>query len=271
MIVRLFRQFSKNTKRPSFIPDNMTNFNFEENRTHIKDLEKALKQQNELEDSVDKPKAKKKVSQIKKDVNSDITDFHLWRELDYNKNVMYETDAKSKVDGKLKARPIDLWNAFGMPHFAHSELYKASSVFVFQDNFLDTYYLYDHQKEGVQGDPYEFYFNFWQSEIEHEFRITHTEYANRYKFKRMVYKIMEEVKQNPEEGFEKKAEKLVGNIELYDNYNTNYEIRTDPAIFKHKRADFGKSKINFEEEIDFDQFIPPSVDIREEPDVQRVE
>ena len=146
MIIRVFRQFSKNIKRPTILSDKATNFNFEENREYIKDLEKALKQKSDLEMQVDAPKAKKKISRIRKDINSDITGFQLWRELDYNKNNIYDTGERYKVEGKLKTRPIDLWNAFGMPHFAGGELYKASSVYVFQDNFLDTYYLFDKKR-----------------------------------------------------------------------------------------------------------------------------
>lgn len=275
---KLTRLFSKGPKRPSFLYDKITNFNFEEHRDHIKQFASALKQKTNLTQKVDEPVSKKKVSRIKKDVDADTTNYHIWRELEYNKNFSYPVDITFTVNGKIRLRPIDLSTAFGLPHLAGIEMPKSNAVFVFQDNYLDTFFLYDHQKEGKPEREFEFFWEFWKSEEEHEFRISHTDYAHRYKFKRMLYETVEKVNSGELLGFEAMVEKERGSsqVELFDDFEKEYNMIGGelPAVFKHKRKDFekfGKSQMGYIEDKEFDKEVERAVDLRKDADAYVVE
>ena len=270
----LLRKFARKIKRPEFLEQKFFNFNFEENREYISKLEAAYNQRDELNKKLNEPVKEKRESRIRKDMNSDITDYYIWREFDYNIEQKATDQMTHIVRGKIELKPNELITAFGMPLRAGPEFYKATSVYIFQDSFLDTYYIYDHHPENITDEYFEFYKTFWQSEEPHEFRISHTRYANRYKFKKLVYKMVEDVKNNPEHAFDVISEKKHGKPELYDEYGVEYTMNVSPPVFRHNRKEFdkyGRSKMDYMNDKEYDAELKPAVDIRKDPKVELVE
>ena len=270
----LLRTFARNIKRPPHLDPRAPNYNFEDNKEYTKKLAEAYKQRDELTKKLDEPVREKKKTRIIKDMNSDITDYYIWREFDYEIDPKSSEVIKHVVNGKIELRPKEVLNAFGEPFKAGPEFYKATSVYVFQDSFLDTFYLYDFQSEYPQVDFFEFRKSFWESEDLHEFRISHTKYANRYKFKRLMFKMVEDVKNNPEDAYELITEKKHGKIEFYNQYGAEYKIETSPPVFRHSRKEFdkvGKSKMDYIVDKEFDMEIKPAVDITKDPDVEVIQ
>lgn len=269
----LLKSFARSVKRPPFLEPKTKNFNFEDNNEYTKKLEKAYKQREEFTKKLAEPTKEKKLSKIRKDMDSEITDYYIWREFEYQMEPKSGGTMTQIVDGKIQLKPKEVINTFGEPLRAGNEFYKANFLYVFQDSFLDTFFLYDCQPEAATNDFFELYKTFWQSEELHEFRISHTRYANRYKFKRMLYKMVEDVRLNPEHAFNELALKKFGKIEMYDEFGKDYKIEVSPPVFRHNRKEFdkvGASKMTYINDKDFDSEMKPAVDIRSDPNIELV-
>ena len=270
----LLKSFARKITRPSFLEPKTKNFNFEDNQDYTKKLETAYRQREDLTKKLTEPLKLRKETKIRKDLNSDITDYYIWREFDYSVEQKSTGQLTNVVDGKIELKPKELFKTFGEPLRAGNEFYKGNFLYIFQDSFLDTFFLYDFHHEIVTEDFFEYYKKFWQLDEQREFRICHTRYANRYKFKRMLYKMVEDVRNNPDHAYDAIAEKKQGKIEFYDQYAQEYKIEDSPPVFRHARKEFDKvggTKMNYINDKEFDAEIRPAVDLRTDPNIELVE
>jgi hypothetical protein len=275
----LLRWFSRNGKRPSFVPTEHKNYNFEQNQEYTDKYQKALAQKEllvkKLETGISLPKARKR---ILKDINYSIENYQVWRrfdiEIDLGENV---SNFHFETHGSIKAKPRDVVRAFGFPT-QRSTIHKNSlAIFVFEDRNLDYFQLFDYQKDlsKILSEKHldDALKEFLESEQELEFRFTVTQYAEKHRFKKYLLTRLANVISGKEPTYHDIAESKFGKLEFFDQFEAEYKLDKLPAVFKYQRSMFekaNKSKITYLEDKEFDENISPSNDIRNDEGTKRM-
>lgn len=110
------------------------------------------------------------------------------------------------------------------------------------DNNLDLFHLFDHSLDLEQkiknagGDYGKALKQFLESEREIEFRFNGTEYCEKHRFKNFIIEEISKFKKGELKSFEERAKDIYGPIEMYDNFEKDYLLNLEPAVFKYSRS-----------------------------------
>jgi len=274
----LTRGLARAVKRPEVIPPQHTNYNFEQNPEYTKTYKRALAQKELLLKKLDEKVVPKPRKKILKDINYSLEGYQAWRVFDVEYDMGEYCEGFSFIiDGKFRAKPIEMVRAFGIPNLPTPIFEHSYGVFYFQDRNLDEFFVYNHNLEAqdvINSKNLETAFNeFTKSEVETEFRFVGSPYCEKHRFKKYLVKTLEDVVSGKIPSFHEIAESKFGKIETWEDYEKNHTLRSDPAIYKYERKQFEKefkNRMDYIEDKEYDQPIAPVIDIRGDPETKKV-
>ena len=256
----LFRFFTKPPKRPSFLPSDHPNYNFEQYPEYTSKYKRALEQKQLMLKKLETVQTKtKKRSQIKKDTNFSIENYQVWRVFNKDPDYGADTGFFTLPDGKIRSTPKLLLETFGYFSPSPSVFPKSTACLQFQDRNLDYFYLYD-VREGISKlkeikTDLQIAWEFWSQDEEHEFWFSCSQYAEKYRFKKYILDQLQKYQNNEIKSFEERMNEFGCKIELYDNYDQDYQINTEPLIYRRSRSEFdslGVSKMDYMNDSKYD-------------------
>lgn len=275
----LARWFSRNAKRPSFIPTEHTNYNFEQNPEYGQKYKRALVQKElmikKLEAGTVAPKMRKR---IVKDINYSIENYQAWRRFDIQVDLGGGPGSFIfNISGSFKAKPRDVVRAFGFPNQVSAIHQFSAAVFFFEDRNLDFFQLFDYNRnipklleEKTYDDVLD---EFLVSEEEIEFRFSGSQYCERHRFKKYLLERLANVISGKEKSYDEIAQAKFGKLELFNEFEKDYKLDKEPALFKYSRGQFEKAhktKLTFIDDANFDVPIVPAKDIRKDEGTKKM-
>ena len=103
--------------------------------------------------------------------------------------------------------------------------------------------------------------SFWLSDEPAEFRINGTEHCQHLKFKKWVEMQIEELKN--EEAFHTKVVSELGDIEMYNDFDKNYDLPEIESVLKFSKSDFYKNVKKWKPKNDRDLPLKPAQRLEE--------
>ena len=92
---------------------------------------------------------------------------------------------------------------------------------------------------------------FWSSTEPHTFRVNSTPYAEVHKFKIWILGKIEEMQSK--KSFEQQSFDRYGDIDLMDDFDTDYKLDNSSPLFKYSRADVNKSNKKWKPRTELDK------------------
>ena len=261
----------------------MSNYNFEENSNYTKNYMLALKQKEILTKKITRDDfnniTKPRKVGIKKDINYSVEGYQLWRKFDINFECPNTNGFNYEVTGKLTCSPKNMVGTFGFPTKPCTLAPGSMTTFWFQDINMDMFVIFDHTKDldlrlrKNKGDFYEVIHEFIKEDKEVEFRFSGTKYCEKHRFKNYIELQLKTFREGKLDSFDERAIKLFGEIEMYNEYKQDYEMKLTPSVFKYQRkkleGKFNKG-LEFIDDKELDKEVKPSFCFIEEEGVKTV-
>jgi hypothetical protein len=170
--------------------------------------------------------------------------YRAWRSFDL---VPLRLNEDTIIVGKLKAKPRELVRVFGMPIDSH-DIEGSTGAYEFEDEYFDMFRVYEKfETEGSFNAnklnskypphpirdkqlPLPSKEQFWSSDSIYTFRVEATDKADYISFEKWFYE-----KLSTEEDAAKRVLEKYGPIETFDDYDKEYELNRDYAVFKYDK------------------------------------
>lgn len=277
MIKNTKKLFSKK-KRPSFLPNSIKNYNFEQFKNYSNYYKKAVEQKDILVKKLDPSNFIKKFKK-EKILDMDTKDYYCWRIFDSLEHTEDFVPFEVVTHSKIKTTPKLMVQTFGYPNFNDAFHFRTLGIYRFQDCYNNYFEVIDYQnKEEFKANDnknYEgVYKKLYDSEEEYTFRISCSDRGFRHKFLGFLLKELKIVENDPEKSFYNKMVEKFGKPQLFQDYDEVYEEKRIPLVFTQSRKDYeklGKTHLDFIDDKIYDTSPEIQKDIRNEKNVQIIE